>query len=95
MPAKDGPSNLHKRTGTGEWHSDKGGKGKGQKKGQLVPAFLFIPPSSPLGLRAAGGQGAAAVAAGSRGGFVGAGAQAGNHQWGLGWAWSHHPHLQW
>lgn len=86
-----------------------GRKGKGRqewgKKGQgKVGSRLFFPSlaphtdsprSSPLGLWTAWVPGAAAVSAGSRGGFVGAGAQVGSHQWGLGWAWSRHPHLLW
>ena len=48
-----------------------------------------------LGWWAAWVPGTAAVSTGSRGRFMCAGAQVGSCQWGLGWAWSRHPHLLW
>lgn len=84
--------------------TEREGEGKEDRKVRGRSAQLFShthtapcrhPRSSLPGLWAAWVQAAAAVAVGSRGGFVGAEVQAGTHQWGLGWAWSHHPHLLW
>lgn len=75
-----------------------------KEQGKLAGSRLFLSfsgplhgqsKSSPLGLWTAWVPGAAAVSAGSRGGFVGAGAQVGSRPWGLGWAWFRHPHLLW
>lgn len=99
MSVRGGPGSrgIETRKAGAQW-AEVRRKKKGKRRTthlSLCPTKFWQPRPSPLRLWAAGGQGAAADAAGNRGGFVAAGAQAGSRQWDLGWAWSRHPHLLW